>query len=72
MKVLEKGPDTKSGKEFRCRGWGIGPSAGCGALLLVFPSDIQVSHYDGDTDYYFICPECHKHTAVSANTFSNH
>ena len=75
MEVLEKGPDPKAGKKMRCRGYGTGKSAGCGALLLVSPRDVEssTSHdYGGgaDTDYYFVCPECKVKTYVKSSLFS--
>lgn len=62
------------GKELKCKGHGIGKTAGCGALLLVSPRDITTtrsSDYGGgsDTTYSFTCPECGACTEVSYNTF---
>lgn len=75
MQVLEKGPDPKGCKELRCRGYGLGETAGCGALLLVSPRDVRsltTSDYGGgsDTSYYFVCPVCHARTYVPYNVFS--
>jgi hypothetical protein len=75
MKVLQKGPNPEQSKELRCRGYGVGETAGCGALLLVSPSDVKSEHrtdYTGDSDivYYFVCPECGVWTYTSYNTFS--
>lgn len=74
MRVLKKGPDTDWGKEFRCKGYGTGATAGCGALLLVSPRDVKSAttrDYDGgsDTSYWFVCPECGAKTYVSYNAF---
>jgi hypothetical protein len=72
MKVLKKGPDTDWGKEMRCTGSGMGKTAGCGALLLVSPSDIKEAYYqDGETTYWFVCPECSVSTYVRHNAFSS-
>ncbi|OGL99147.1 hypothetical protein A2304_03275 [Candidatus Uhrbacteria bacterium RIFOXYB2_FULL_57_15] len=76
MRLLEKGPDPKGCRELRCKGNGVGNTAGCGALLLVSPRDVKsfVSHdYGGgsDTNYYFVCPVCHAETYVSYSTFSS-
>lgn len=75
MQVLEKGPDPSGCKKLRCRGYGTGTTAGCGALLLVSPRDVKsrtTSDYGGgsDTDYYFVCPECNAWTFVRYDTFS--
>lgn len=75
MQVLQKGPDPQGCRELRCRGYGTGKTAGCGALLLVAPRDVQSqtsTDYGGgtDTDYYFVCPECHVRTYVRYNLFS--
>lgn len=74
MQVISKGPDPQGGKELRCRGTGFGTTAGCGALLLVTPRDVQrSSHTDygggSDTYYWFVCPECNARTDVSSDTF---
>lgn len=75
MQVLEKGPDPSGCKKLRCRGHGMGKTAGCGALLLVSPRDIQSASYTdygggSDTSYWFVCPECNARTEVSYNAFS--
>lgn len=70
MRVLKKGPDTDWGKELRCMGYGLGTTGGCGALLLVSPRDVKSHYDDGDTSYWFVCPECGARTHVTSRTFS--
>ena len=71
MKVIKKGSENDSfGKELTCKGSGLGKGkGGCGAILLVKPCDVMSSSYDGDTSYWFVCPECGAHTYVSYTTF---
>ena len=72
MKVLKSGKDNDSfGKEFVCKGHGLGKKVGgCGAVLLVKPGDVE-THVDseGDNSYWFVCPECGAKTYVSWNAF---
>jgi len=71
MKVLKKGTETNWGKEMTCSGYSLGKDGGCGALLLVSPRDVK-SQYDGDGDtrYWFTCPECGANTYVRYDVFS--
>lgn len=52
MKVLKKGTERDDlCKKFTCME--------CGALLEVHPGDIKsFTDSDGDTCYWFVCPEC--------------
>ena len=74
MRLIKKGFENASwGKEFTCKGYGLGKGVGgCGAVLHVTPADIA-SHTDceGDKSYWFVCPECHAKTYVSYNAFSS-
>ena len=72
MKVITKGCDNPNfGKEFVCKGNGLGPKVGgCGAVLHLVPADISVyvsSEYDNS--YWFVCPECGAKTYISYNAF---
>ncbi len=70
MKTIKKGSENANwGKELVCKGTGIGKTAGCGALLLVSPADVHEHYYDGDTSYWFVCPECHVKTYVKPADF---
>lgn len=72
MKVIKSGKDNHDfGKELTCKGYGLGPKVGgCGAVLLVKPCDIAVhTDHDGDSTYWFVCPECGAKTYVSWNAF---
>jgi len=76
MKVLKKGSENEVfGKEFTCVGSGVGKGkGGCGAVLLVKPADVSEHHYTdisgtGDTEYWFVCPECGAKTYVSSSVF---
>lgn len=75
MKVIKSGKDNESfGKELTCKGYGVGKgSAGCGAVLLVKPADVESSYGvymgEGETSYWFVCPECGVSTSVKENTF---
>lgn len=73
MKVLKKGCDNASfGKEFVCKGYGLGKKVGgCGALLHVVPADVEVRvNYDSDDSYWFVCPECSAKTYLKYDAFN--
>ena len=73
MKVLKKGCDNANfGKEFVCRGYGLGKKVGgCGAVLHVVPADVEkYTDCDGDSSYWFVCPECGAKTYVKYNAFN--
>lgn len=73
MKVLKKGSETDWAKQLRCKGSGLGGTAGCGAVLLVSPGDVKsetLCHFDDyETVYWFVCPECGVRTSVRENEF---
>lgn len=72
MKVIKKGFENASiGKEFVCKGYGLGKGkGGCGAVLHVVPADIEVYiDCDGDPYYWFTCPECEANTYVDRTAF---
>lgn len=72
MKVIKKGFENADfGKDFVCKGYGLGPKAGgCGAVLHVVPADICVhTDRDGDSAYWFVCPECGAKTYVKHDAF---
>lgn len=75
MKVIKSGKDNKSfGKEFVCKGYGVGKTGGCGAVLHVMPRDIMSATYSdygggSDTSYWFVCPECGAKTYVGYDAF---
>jgi hypothetical protein len=72
MKVIKKGFENADfGKEFVCKGYGLGKGkGGCGAVLHVVPADI-VAHTDcdGDSSYWFTCPDCGAKTYVKCDAF---
>ncbi len=73
MKVLKKGSDNANfGKEFVCKGYGLGKKVGgCGALLHVVPADIEkCTDSDGDASYWFVCPDCGAKTYVKYDAFN--
>lgn len=71
MKVLKKGFENASfGKEFTCVGSGLGKGkGGCGAVLHLVPADVETSYYDGDSTYWFTCPECGAKTYLKYDAF---
>lgn len=72
MKVLKKGSENASfGKEFTCKGCGLGKGkGGCGAVLHVVPADIHVhASVEYDNTYWFVCPECNAKTYINPNAF---
>ncbi|MEK7623825.1 MAG: hypothetical protein AAB408_04135 [Patescibacteria group bacterium] len=72
MKVLKKGSEnTNFGKEFVCKGYGLGKGVGgCGALLHLVPADVLSStDWEGDSMYWFVCPECHAKTYMKHDAF---
>lgn len=71
MKVLKSGAENDAfGKEFVCKGTGLGKKyGGCGALLLVKPRDVESSCPDDDWYYWFVCPECGAKTYVKEANF---
>jgi hypothetical protein len=71
MKLIKKGLDNPNfGKEFVCKGYGLGKGGGCGAVLHVVPADICVhTDSDGDSSYWFVCPDCGAKTYVAYNAF---
>ncbi|HSD12314.1 MAG TPA: hypothetical protein VLC10_02035 [Patescibacteria group bacterium] len=74
MKVVKSGKDNDAfGKEFTCKGYGMGKKAGgCGAVLLVKPCDVETHvDCDGDATYWFTCPECGAKTYVAWDAFKH-
>jgi hypothetical protein len=72
MRVIKKGSEnTDWGKDLTCKGNGLGKGVGgCGAILHVTPADIaRHTDSDGDSSYWFVCPECSAKTYVNHNTF---
>jgi len=72
MKLIKKGSEnTNFGKEFVCKGYGLGKKVGgCGAVLHVVPADILThTDCDGDASYWFVCPDCGAKTYVKYDAF---
>ncbi len=72
MRVIKKGSENATwGKEFICKGYGLGKGVGgCGAILHVTPGDIMKhTDSDGDSSYWFSCPDCGAKTYIRYDAF---